>query len=76
MLFHNCAVIGLHDHSRGAYDFYPYYEFVNSEHRGMTPIALKILNSIQKEYVFELQRLPADRRYQSFERKRIDMILL
>lgn len=59
----------------GAYDFKPYYVYTNSEHSGLTATAVRILNSMQKEYVFEIRKLPPERRYQSFERQRVDMFL-
>ncbi|WP_374075111.1 substrate-binding periplasmic protein [Bdellovibrio bacteriovorus] len=59
----------------GAYDFPPYYEFHKSKHIGITTQTVKILNSLQKDYTFVIQRVPANRRYQTLERNRVDLYL-
>lgn len=59
----------------GAYDFPPYYEFYKDKHIGITTQTVKIMNSIQKDYAFVIQRVPANRRYQTLVRTRVDFYL-
>lgn len=59
----------------GAYEFPPYFDVTPAETRGLTVETVKILNSLQNEFTFEIQRLPAKLRYIHFEKKRIDLFL-
>ncbi len=60
----------------GAYEFTPYFYLLPSGHQtGITVETVRLLNSLQKEYTFEIMQMPANRRYQFFERKRADLIL-
>ena len=58
----------------GAYQFPPYFDAGNTKAQGLTVETVNILNSIQRNYNFEIQRLPTHQRYAHFG-KRIDMFL-
>lgn len=58
----------------GAYQFPPYFDAGTAKAEGLTVETVNILNSIQRDYNFEIQRLPANQRYAHFG-KRIDMFL-
>lgn len=58
----------------GAYGFAPYFINKAGTPSGITMDAIKILNEIQKDYLFSVTEMPANRRYQFFKEDRIDMI--
>jgi ABC-type amino acid transport substrate-binding protein len=57
----------------GAYGFAPYYDQEKS--RGLSNDVVDILNDLQSEYQFSLVEIASRRRYQSFDEKKVDMIL-
>ena len=59
----------------GAYVFAPYFETEGTRQFGITEKTVRILNSLQKDYVFEIVQLPPQKRYQFFEKKRVDLYL-
>lgn len=57
----------------GTYGFAPYYD--QETNRGISNEVAEILNDLQKDYQFSVVEIASRRRYQSFEEKKVDMIL-
>lgn len=58
----------------GAYEFPPFFETLQGQPSGITPLLVDAFNQIQSEYTFELVVTSPKRRYIDFERDRIQML--
>lgn len=59
----------------GVYDYPPFYMQTTDGHGGVTPDIIKLLNTAQQEFKFELVNTTSRRRYQDFESGLFDLML-